>query len=128
MGSRLRSSPAAFAVALVVTLAAREVGAQGRSHGNGHARGVPPAHAKRVVTTDRAVVVTRDVLVSHGYDLVRVERVGGSRVIYYRRGNMGRGRGRGPLQRMIVRPVEDRVVFEQAPRPLLADIKVRLGL
>ena len=88
----------------------------------------PAKRAKRVVTTDRAIVVTREVLVKHGYEVVRVETVRGARVVYYRRGNMGRGRGKGPIVRMVIRPVEERVVFEQAPRGLVAEINVRLGM
>jgi hypothetical protein len=89
-----------------------------------------PAHVKKVkvVTTDDAIVVTREVLVKHGYEVVRVERVRGARVVYYRRGNMGRGRGKGPIVRMIIRPAQERVVFESAPRGLVAEINVRLGM
>ena len=117
----------AFVLAVATGVPAQAAHAQGKGHGRSH--GTPPGHAKKqVVTTDRAIVVTREVLVSHGYELVRVERLGESRVIYYRRGNMGRGRGKGPVERMVVRPAQERVVFEAAPRPLLVDINVRLGL
>ena len=88
----------------------------------------PGKPGKRVVTTDRAIVVTREVLVKHGYEVVRVETVRGARVVYYRRGNMGRGRGKGPIVRMVIRPAEERVVFESAPRGLLAEINIRLGM
>jgi len=116
----------ALVLAVAVSVPARAASAQGKSHGRG--RGTPPGHAKKVVTTDRAIIVTREVLVSHGYELVRVENLGTSRVIYYRRGNMGRGKGKGPLERMIVRPAQERVVFEAAPKPLLVDINLKLGL
>jgi hypothetical protein len=46
------------------------------------------------VSSDRAVTVTRAVLVQRGYNVVRIEQVGPTRVVYYRRGNMGRGRAR----------------------------------
>lgn len=100
--------------------------AQGKGHG-GH---VPPGQAKkRVVTADQAIVVTREVLVSHGYEIVRVELVQGTRVVYYRRGNMGRGRGKGPVERIVIRPEPDRVVFvSPPPRGLMIDINVRLGM
>ena len=88
----------------------------------------PGKPAKRVVTTDRAIVVTREVLVKHGYEVVRVETIRGTRVVYYRRGNMGRGRGKGPIVKMVIRPAEERVVFESAPRGLVAELNVRLGL
>ena len=87
-----------------------------------------PAHGRKVVTTDRAIVVTREVLVKHGYEVVRVETVRGARVVYYRRGNMGRGRGKGPIVKMVIRPAQERVVFEQAPHGLLAEINGRLGM
>ena len=107
----------------------RELLAQGKSHGakSGH---VPPGQAKKkVVTADQAIVVTREVLVSHGYEVVRVELVQGTRVVYYRRGNMGRGKGKGPIEKIVIRPEPDRIVFvSQPPRGLMVDINVRLGL
>ena len=116
-----------FVLAVAACVPARAAHAQGKGHGRGH--GAPPGHAKKqVVTTDRAIVVTREVLVSHGYEFVRVERLGEARVIYYRRGNMGRGKGKGPVERIVVRPAQERVVFEAAPRPLLVDINLKLGL
>ena len=104
----------------------REAAAQGKAHGKaGH---VPPGQAKEVITTDQAIVVTREVLVRHGYEVVRVETVEGTRVVYYRRGNRGRGRGKGPVERLVIRPARERVVFEAAPPRVLVDIRVRLGL
>jgi hypothetical protein len=93
-------------------------------------KGVPPGQAKkRVVTADQAILVTRDVLVSHGFEIVRVETVQATRVVYYRRGNMGRGKGKGPIEKIVIRPEPDRVVFVSAPpRRLLPDITVRLGM
>jgi hypothetical protein len=104
--------------------------AQGKGHGKDHGGHVPPGHAKkRVVTADQAIIVTRDVLVSHGYEVVRVDLVQGTRVVYYRRGNMGRGKGKGPIERIVIRPEPDRVVFvSQPPRGLMIDINVRLGM
>jgi hypothetical protein len=103
--------------------------AQGKGNGNkaGH---VPPGHAKKkVVTADQAIVVTREVLASHGYDVVRVELVQGTRVVYYRRGNMGRGKGKGPIEKIVIRPEPDRVIFvSQPPKGLMIDINLRLGL
>ena len=103
--------------------------AQGKSHA---AKGgqVPPGQAKKkVVTADQAIVATREVLVSHGYEIVRVELVQGTRVVYYRRGNMGRGRGKGPIEKIVIRPEPDRVVFvSQPPRGLMIDINLRLGM
>jgi hypothetical protein len=103
--------------------------AQGKSHSakEGH---VPPGQAKKkVVTADQAIVATREVLVSHGYVIVRVDRVQETRVVYYRRGNMGRGKGKGPIEKIVIRPEPDRVVFvSQPPRGLMIDINLRLGM
>ena len=96
---------------------------------------VAPAHAQGkgkakhyAVTSDRAVSVTRTVLVRQGFDVVRVERVGATQVVYYRAGNHGRGKGKGPLQRMVIRTVERRIVFEETPPAILVDIDVNLKL
>jgi hypothetical protein len=80
------------------------------------------------VTSDRAVTVTRTVLVHRGYNVVRVERVGATQIVYYRRGNMGRGKGKGPIQRMVIRTVRDRVIFEDAEPDVLVDIDIKLNL
>jgi hypothetical protein len=80
------------------------------------------------VSSDRAVNVTRTVLVRQGYDVVRVERVGATQVVWYRAGNRGRGKGKGPLQKMVIRTVERRIVFEDTPPAVMVDIDVNLKL
>jgi hypothetical protein len=112
-----------FIAALSLTAAASPALAQGRGHG-----GLPPGQAKKLVTPAQAVVVSRDVLVSHGFEVVRVETIKTGQIIYYRRGNNGRGRGLGPVEKMIVRPSGSTVIFESAPEKVLLDIRVRLGL
>ena len=94
-----------------------------------------PAHAQGKskdkhyrVSTDKALSVTRIVLVEQGYHVVRVERVGATQVIYFRRGNNGRGKGKGPIQRMVIRTVRDRAFFEEAEPSVLVNIDVRLKL
>ena len=94
-----------------------------------------PAHAQGkgrikhyAVSSDRALNVTRTVLVRQGYDVVRVERVGLTQVVYYRAGNHGRGKGKGPLEKMVIRTVDRRIVFEQAPPAVMVDIDVNLKL
>ena len=96
---------------------------------------VAPAHAQGkgkdkhyAVSTDRAITVTRNVLVRQGYDVVRIERVGATQVVYYRAGNRGRGRGKGPVEKMIIRTVERRIVFEDTPPAIMVDIDVNLKL
>src|SRR5262245_59844857 len=62
------------------------------------------------VAPDRAVSVTREVLVHQGYEVVNIENHGDDQVVYYRRGNMGHGKGKGPKMKMIIRRVENRVL------------------
>jgi hypothetical protein len=96
---------------------------------------VAPAHAQGkgkekhyAVSSDRAVNVTRTVLVRQGFDVVRIERVGTTQVVYYRAGNRGRGKGKGRVERMVIRTVDRRVVFEDTPPAILVDIDVNLKL
>ena len=117
------STVAAF---LVLSATASPALAQGKGHKE--SRGLPPGQAKKQVTPAQAVVVSRDVLVMHGFEVVRVETIKTGQVIYYRRGNNGRGRGLGPVEKMIVRPSGSTVVFEAAPPKVLLDLRVRLGL
>jgi len=112
--------------AFLVLSAVSPVLAQGKGHAT--ARGLPPGQAKKQVTPAQAIVVSRDVLLLHGFEVVRVETIRTGQVIYYRRGNNGRGRGLGPVEKMIVRPSGSTVVFEAAPAKVLLDIRVRLGL
>jgi len=94
-----------------------------------------PAHAQGkgrakhyAVSTDRAVTVTRTVLVDRGYNVVRVERVGPTQVVYYRLKRNKHGKAIGPVQRIVIRSVRDRVVFEDAEPSVLMDIDVKLKL
>jgi hypothetical protein len=120
---------------LAVAAFATDVQAQGKGKGNaekhdhviiqqGRGKG---AKVKKVHTSDEAVDVTRVVLREQGYELVRVEQRRDVRYVYYRRGNMGRGKGKGPIMYMVVRPSPDRIIIERAPSPLLMQINVRLG-
>jgi hypothetical protein len=119
---------------LAVAVAAGEVEAQGKGKGEKHGHGiVQQGHpkggpkVKKVWTSDEAVDITRSVLRDQGYEVVRIERRGDVRYVYYRRGNMGRGRGKGPVVYMIVRPASDRIIIERAPSSLSVQINVRLG-
>lgn len=105
-------------------LAGGAAAAQG--HGDRKASAVTKKKVK-VVSTSDAVIVAREILVKHGYEVVRVDIVEDTRVIYYRVGNRGRGRGRGRLEKIVVRREPERVVFVDAPRAVLVDINVRLG-
>ena len=101
----------------VLVFATAPASAQGRGH-----------KKELAVAPDRAVSVTREVLVRQGYEVIRIETVGTDQVVYYRRGNRGRGKGKGPPMKMIIRRVENRVVFVDTPDAVLVDINVRLRL
>ena len=117
---------AAALVALPVAAQAQGKGNGGKARGNG-AGHVPPGQAKKKYSHAQAVDFSREVLVANGYQVQRVEVVGDTRVIYYYRGNNGRGKGRGPLERMVVRPSAERYVFEGAPRSIVSEILRRMG-
>jgi len=120
-------------LAVVAALFASASPALAQGKGNKNAakpsaqRSLPPGQAKKQVTPAQGVVVAREVLVSNGYTVVRVEQAGANQVIYYRRGNNGRGRGLGPVEKMVVRPAGSIVAFDAAPAKVLVDIKIRLG-
>jgi uncharacterized protein (UPF0548 family) len=116
--------PRRFAVGLALVLGALALSAA-PVHAQGKGKGKDKHYA---VTSDRAVNVTRTVLVRQGFDVVRIERVGVTQVVYYRAGNHGRGKGKGPLERMVIRTVDRRVVFEDAPPAVMIDIDVNLKL
>ena len=115
-------------VALLV--AVTPLAAQGRGHendqGNGPGRGHGPK--RYAVPTDRALGVTREVLVKQGFEVIRVEAGGNDQVVWYRAGNRGRGRGKGPPVKMVIRrdPVAHSVVFLETPSDILVNIDVRL--
>lgn len=84
--------------------------------------------ARKRVTSSQAVIVTREVLLSNGYQIVNVVPTGTTQVIYYRRGNRGNGRGLGPVEKIYVVPAGDIVRFQSVPEPLLSTILRRLGM
>lgn len=118
---------------LAIAALATDVQAQGKGKGDRHDRVIlQQGHPKRpkklkVVTSDEAVDVARVVLREQGYELVRVEQREHARIVYYRRGNMGRGKGKGPIMYMVLRPSSDRIIIERAPSAVLVQINVRLG-
>lgn len=110
------------AIALTITVASAA-----HAQGRGHEGKIPPGQAKKMVTMDHATDVTREVLVNHGYKVVRVERVNDTRVIYFRRGSHGHGHGPGPMEHLIIRPGRERLVVDEAPKAVVLDINVKLG-
>jgi hypothetical protein len=124
IGSILRF---ALASGVLLCLVAATGHAQGKGHEKHHDK-VKGRPGEYVVATDRAIVVTRDVLVRHGYRVVKVEDDGDTRVVWYRAGNNGRGKGQGRLEKLVIRREGDRVVFVDTPPVFLVDIDVRLRL
>ena len=106
-----------FLLSLLAGLGAVPLAAQGNKH-----------KKEFVVAPSRAVSVTREVLVRQGYEVIRIETVKNDQIVYYRRGNMGKGKGKGPPMKMIIRRVENRVVFVDTPDAILVDINVKLTL
>lgn len=108
----------AVAVAFfALTAIASPANAQGKSKNKHYA-----------VSNDKAISVTRTVLGRQGFEVVKIERVGATQVVYYRAGNRGRGRGKGRVEKMIIRTVDRRVVFEDTPPAILVDIDLNLKL
>jgi hypothetical protein len=93
------------------------VPAQAQARGNGK---------RYAVSSDKAMSVTRTVLQRQGYEVVRVAHAEDAQVIYYRRGSNASGNrpgnGKGAIERLVIRAVERRVVFEGATPAILADI------
>ena len=115
MFQRARSLVALGSAVVVLCLAATPLAAQG--------------NGKRYkVTHDRAVTVTREVLVRQGYEVVRIETEGPTQVVYYRAGNRGKGKGKGRVEKMVIRREAERVIFVDTPPAILVDIDVRLRL
>jgi hypothetical protein len=104
-------------LSLLGALVAVPLVAQGRGH-----------KKEFVVAPGRAVSVTREVLVRQGFEVIRIEQLKNDQVVWYRRGNMGKGKGKGPPMKLIIRRVENRVVFVDTPDAVLVDINVRLRL
>jgi hypothetical protein len=82
----------------------------------------------KAVATNDAVAAARYALVKHGYEVVRVDVVRDTRIIYYRLGNRGRGRGKGRLEKIVIRRERERVVFDDAPKVVQLEINVKLGI
>jgi hypothetical protein len=115
---------AAVAAALWLggTTAEAQSNAKPSAGGNGNKEKV------KVIATNDAVAAARYALVKHGYDIVRVDVLRDTRIIYYRVGNRGRGRGKGRLEKIVIRRERERVVFDHAPKVVQLEINVKLGI
>ncbi len=89
------------------------------------AQGGPKRYA---VTHDKALAVAREVLIQQGFVVVRVETVKATQVVYYRRGNQGKGKGQGKLEKMVIRREANRIVFVETPPAILLAIDIRIRL
>ena len=92
------------------------------------AQGAANKQKVKVIATNDAVAAARYALVKHGYEIVRVDVLRDTRIIYYRAGNRGRGRGKGRLEKIVIRRERERVVFDDAPKVVQLEINVKLGL
>jgi hypothetical protein len=125
-GGKASSQPMAAPTVRTSSAKTKPMAAPTTGRSGAKAKPASEARGKQRVTRTEAVDVSRRVLVEHGYTVSRVERVGDTQVIYYYRGNNGRGKGRGPLQRMVVRPSAERFVFEGAPADVKRAVTLRL--
>lgn len=97
--------------------------AQDRGRGQNRAK-----KEKATVSIEVAITATRDVLREQGFDIVRIEQEDDFQIVYYRRGNRGRGRGRGPVERLVIRWTPERVEVRDAPDEIRIGIEVKLGI
>jgi len=92
------------------------------------ARAQGNSHKAYKASPDHASTVVREVLDQHGWVFVKFEDRGGDRVVYYRRGNRGRGKGLGPMESFVIRREKRQIVFVDVPDVLLVDIDIKLRL
>ncbi len=127
--NRLTRCAVAAAVAAGLWLGGATAEAQSTANG---AWKQPPGSGNKekvkIIATNDAVAAARYALVKHGYEIVRVDVVRDTRVIYYRVGNRGRGRGKGRLEKIVIRRDRERVVFDHAPKVVQLEINVKLGI
>jgi hypothetical protein len=109
---------------IIIGLALMAVATPAMAQGRGH----QDKPAKPQITFEAALGATREVLVAQGFEVLRVEIQGDTRIVHYRAGNQGRGRGHGPPQRMIIRRTEERLVLVDAPDQVRVQIGIKLGI
>jgi hypothetical protein len=112
----------AAALFTVLLLSATPALAQGRS------KDKKPADDHSGVSVELALSATKDVLVKQGFEVVKVESQGDRQIVYYRAGNQGKGKGKGPPVRMVIERINDRIVLEDAPDEVRIEIGVKLGI
>ncbi len=97
--------------------------AQGRGRGQNKVK-----KDRETVSIEIALTATREVLTEKGFDVVRIEQEDDFQIVYYRRGNRGRGRGGGPVERLVIRWTPERVEVRDAPDEIRIGIEVKLGI
>ncbi len=99
------------------------------AHAQGRGRGQNKVNKdKETVSLEIAITATRDVLREKGFDVVRIEQEDDFQIVYYRRGNRGRGRGGGPVERLVIRWTPERLEVRDAPDEIRIGIEVKLGI
>ncbi len=97
--------------------------AQGRGRGQNKVK-----KDRETVSIEIALTATREVLTEKGFDVVRIEQEDDFQIVYYRRGNRGRGRGGGPVERLVIRWTPERVEGRDAPDEIRIGIEIKLGI
>jgi len=99
------------------------------AHAQGRGRGQNKVEKdKETVSIEIAITATRDVLREKGFDVLRIEQEDDFQIVYYRRGNRGRGRGGGPVERLVIRWTPERLEVRDAPDEIRIGIEVKLGI
>ncbi len=96
-----------------------------------HAQGWGQNNAKKdkeTVSIEIALTATREVLTERGFDVVRIEQEDDFQIVYYRRGTRGRGRGGGPVERLVIRWTPERIEVRDAPDEIRIGIEIKLGI
>ena len=107
----------------LVTVVLTPAYAQGRGRGQNKVK-----KERETVSIEIALTATREVLTEKGFDVVRIEQEDDFQIVYYRRGNRGRGRGGGPVERLVIRWTPERVEVRDAPDEIRIGIEVKLGI
>lgn len=115
MSHRLRSLVVLAGAAFALCIGSTPLAAQGKGK-------------RYTATHDRAVAVTREVLIRQGYEVIRIETDGPSQIVHYRAGNKGKGKGKGRVEKMVIRREAERVIFVDTPSAILVDIDLKLRL
>ncbi len=107
----------------LVTVVLTPAHAQGRGRGQNKVE-----KEKETVSIEIALTATREVLTERGFDVVRIEQEDDFQIVYYRRGNRGRGRGGGPVERLVIRWTPERIEVRDAPDEIRIGLEIMVGI